>query len=64
MTPALSIVRSGYLTRAELAGHLHVSARTIQRWEREGLPVEVWGARLHRYRLDRAEDWLSRRKAA
>lgn len=63
MNPALSIVRDGYLTRAELARHLHVSEKTVQRWERQGLPVEVWGARLRRYRLDRAEAWLSRKAA-
>lgn len=63
MSPALSIVRSGYLTRAELAAHLHVSPKTIQRWEKAGLPAEVWGARLRRYRLDRAEQWLERKAA-
>jgi excisionase family DNA binding protein len=60
---AIAIQRDGYLTRSELAEHLHVSEKTIARWERAGLPAERWGRRLLRYRLDRVEAWLSRKAA-
>lgn len=60
---AIAIQRDGYLTRSELAEHLHVSEKTISRWEQSGLPAERWGRRLLRYRLDRVEAWLARRAA-
>lgn len=52
-----------YVTRLELAERLHVSPKTIQRLEREGMPSERWGRRLIRYRIDRVEDWLKARAA-
>lgn len=60
----IAIVRDGYLTRAELASYLHVSERTIARWQAEGLPAEVWGRRLIRYQLGTVRSWLDERKAA
>lgn len=63
MSATVLIARDGYLTRAELAGHLGVSEKTIARWEKLGMPSEVWGRRLIRYKLDRVENWLSRKAA-
>lgn len=60
---AIAIQRDGYLTRSELAEHLHVSEKTIARWQAQSMPAEVWGRRLVRYRLDRVEAWLSRKAA-
>lgn len=53
-------VRPTYLTRAQLGAELQVSAKTIQRWEREGMPAEVWGARLRRYDLGAVRAWMAR----
>lgn len=50
-----------YLTRRQLAEHLGVSSRTVERWEKDGCPVEKWGKRLVRYRLVRVEPWLRTR---
>ena len=55
-------LRPTYLTRAQLGAELQVSGRTIQRWEREGMPTEVWGVRLRRYRVDLVRRWLEQRK--
>jgi len=63
MSESVTIVRTGYLTRSELAAHLGVSEKTIARWGAAGMPSERWGRRLVRYRLDRVEDWLSRKAA-
>jgi excisionase family DNA binding protein len=60
----LAIQRDGYLTRSELAEHLGVSEKTIARWQAQQMPAEVWGRRLIRYRLDRVETWLERKRAA
>lgn len=57
----LGAVSEAYLTRKEVCQELRVSVKTVQRWEREGLPVEVWGSRLRRYRLDRVRGWLDQR---
>jgi excisionase family DNA binding protein len=63
MSAGITIARTGYLTRSELAEHLGVSEKTIARWQKDKMPAEVWGRRLIRYRLDRVEAWLSRRAA-
>lgn len=51
-----------YLTRKQLAAELNVSEKTVGRWTRAGMPHEVWGLRLHRYRLDAVHEWLDRRR--
>jgi predicted site-specific integrase-resolvase len=55
-----------YLTRRELGDYLEVSTKTIERWQREGLPAEVWGRRLVRYKLDEEwpEPWMTRKTLA
>jgi excisionase family DNA binding protein len=63
MSGSATVVRTGYLTRAELAEYLGVSEKTIARWQQADMPAEVWGRRLVRYRLDRVEAWLARRAA-
>jgi excisionase family DNA binding protein len=63
VSESVAIVRTGYLTRAELAAHLGVSEKTIARWDTAGMPSERWGRRLLRYRLDRVERWLERKAA-
>jgi excisionase family DNA binding protein len=60
----LVVVADSYLTRRELAAHLHVSPKTIARMQAEGMPFERWGHRLLRYRLDRVQAWLEQRKVA
>lgn len=54
-------LESPWLTRRQVAEHFAVSPKTVQRWQREGLPFERWGSRLVRYRLDRVERWLKTR---
>lgn len=52
-----------YYTRRELAEILHVSVKTIGRWDAQGMPHEVWGYRLRRYCLEDIRPWLQRRRA-
>jgi phage terminase Nu1 subunit (DNA packaging protein) len=49
-----------YLTRGQLAAHLHIGYRTIQKLEKDGFPRHVWGpsGRIVRYRVSEAERWL------
>lgn len=53
-----------YLTRSELAAYLHVSEKTVARWDHAGMPSERWGSRLVRYRLDEVRVWLDAKEAA
>ena len=52
-----------YLSRVELAQHLGVCTKTIDRMVREGCPSHTFGRRLRRFRLREVEDWLERRAA-
>ena len=47
------------LTRRHLAQLLSVTPRTIQRWEKLGLPVEHIGD-LPRYRYSEVMDWIKK----
>jgi excisionase family DNA binding protein len=51
------------MTRGELAGYLKVSTRTVDRLVKEGLPSELWGPRLRRFRVAAVNRWLARRAA-
>jgi hypothetical protein len=46
-----------YLTRPELARHLHVSGTTVKAFEKRGLPRHKWG-RMVRYRVSEVDCWL------
>jgi excisionase family DNA binding protein len=61
--PPATVAPDRYLTRAELAEHLSVSTKTIDRMLREGLPCHRFGRRLVRLRLREVETWLERRAA-
>jgi hypothetical protein len=52
-----------YLPRSALAEQLHVSERTLARYENaaDGLPVTVIGGR-KLYRLDAVREWLAARE--
>lgn len=53
-----------WVTKTALARHLSVSPRTIERWQREGMPVKrLWSRRKDdrkpvRYRISEVEAWL------
>jgi excisionase family DNA binding protein len=54
--------RPEILTRDEVASYCKVSKRTIDRWVREeGMPSELWGPRIRRFRLADVDRWLRRR---
>jgi len=59
--PTATLAPDRYLTRAELAAHLNVSTKTIDRMLREGMPSHRFGRRLVRLRLGEVEKWLARR---
>lgn len=47
-------------TKAQVARHLLVSERTVERWTRDGLPcLRVSGGRTVRYRISEVEAWLA-----
>lgn len=62
--PRYCAVWEPLVTKRQLAGHLAISERTIERWQREGLPVErLWSRRSDgrapiRYRITEVEAWL------
>ena len=54
-----------YVDRRQLAEIMRVSTKTIQRWEREGLPFETWGfTRLRRYLPSSCIAWAQGRAEA
>jgi excisionase family DNA binding protein len=55
----------GYLTEAQVAAQLGVTARTIWRWrkERRGPPVTLFGRRVL-FHIDSVRAWLKRREQA
>lgn len=62
--PRYRVAPEPLVTKRQLAGHLAVCERTIERWQREGLPVErLWSRRNDgrapiRYRITEVEAWL------
>jgi excisionase family DNA binding protein len=61
--PAATVQPDRYLSRAQLALHLGVCTKTIDRMVREGCPSHTFGRRLRRFRLREVECWLERRAA-
>jgi excisionase family DNA binding protein len=59
--PPATVVPDRYLSRVEIAEHLGVSLKTIDRNVREGCPSYTFGRRLRRFRLAEVEAWLERR---
>jgi excisionase family DNA binding protein len=59
--PVATVAPDRYLTRDEVARHLGVSTKTIDRMLRDGLPCHRFGRRLVRLRLGEVETWLQRR---
>lgn len=51
-----------FVTRVQLAEHLGVSMKTIERWEKRGLPHHRWGPRIIRYRVSEAKLWLEHQR--
>lgn len=50
-----------WLSIAQLAEHLSVSERTINRWVREGCPSETWGLAARRFQASTVLRWASQR---
>lgn len=50
-----------FMTRQQLARHMQVSERTVDRWTKEGMPHKLWGARTKRFRASEAVEWASQR---
>jgi hypothetical protein len=57
-----TLVPDRYLSRAELAEHLGVCVKTVDRMRREGCPSRTYGRRLRRFRLSEVEGWLRGRE--
>ena len=52
-------------TKAQVARHLRVSERTVERWARDGMPcLRAGRGRTVRYRASEVEAWLARGGAA
>lgn len=50
-----------YLSSKHICESLDICWPTLQKLESEGLPVEWFGKRLKRYRLDRVLHWMENR---
>lgn len=50
-------VWEAWIDEVAVARHFGVSARTVRRWRREGMPSRKWGA-ARRFRLSACERWL------
>ena len=46
------------MTRFVIAHHFDVSERTIERWEKLGMPVYIIG-KVHRYDLAKVNEWIN-----
>lgn len=61
--PRFQAAPERFVTKLQLARHLAVSTRTIERWQHEGLPCRrLWsrredGRRPIRYRITEVEAW-------
>jgi excisionase family DNA binding protein len=60
--PAATLPPDRYLTRDELAEHLGVVTKTVDRMRREGCPSYTFARRLRRFRLAEVESWLRDRE--
>lgn len=49
------------MSRAEIARHMSVSERTIDRWIREGMPHETWGLATRKCQASVVERWARNR---
>lgn len=47
-----------YVTKRELAAHMHVSTKTVEAWVKAGMPHEKWGPRLVRFKKTAALQWV------
>ena len=56
--PAPGGVKSGLLTKRDLAVFLGVTPRTIETYQNRGLPFYRLGPRRNRYNLDAVLAWL------
>jgi hypothetical protein len=65
--PRYKAAHEPLVTKRQLARHLVVCERTIERWERDGLPCRrLWSRRKDgrqpiRYRITEVEAWLEAR---
>lgn len=60
MIDGVPISPEPFMTRRQLAEHMQVHERTIDRWAKEGMPHQVWGKRTKRFRASEAEAWAIR----
>jgi hypothetical protein len=60
--PAATLAPDRYLTRDDLAGHLGVATKTVDRMRRDGCPSYTFARRLRRFRLAEVEGWLRERE--
>lgn len=51
-----------YMSRKQLAEHMGVSVRTIDRFAKEGMPHEDWGLKCRRFLPSRAIAWARTRR--
>lgn len=51
-------MRDKLLTKKELARELGLSTKTIERWQKKGLPVVRLGTKYLRYQYDSVIAWL------
>ena len=56
--PVATVAPDRYMSRLQLAEHLGVSTKTVDRMVAEGCPSHTFGRRLRRFRLREVEDWL------
>jgi phage terminase Nu1 subunit (DNA packaging protein) len=50
-----------YVSRAQLAEHMGVSVRTVDRFVKEGMPHEDWGLKCRRFLPSKAIAWARTR---
>ena len=56
--PLATVAPDRYLDRVQLAEHLGVSTKTVDRMRAEGCPSHTFGRRLRRFRLREVEAWV------
>lgn len=54
----LRSVPEPYLTRKELAEHLHIGLTKLDQLVKEGMPSYTWQMRVRRFKLSEVERWL------
>jgi hypothetical protein len=50
-----------WLSRAQIALHMDVSERTIDRWVKEGVPHETWGLATRKFQASEVVAWARQR---